>query len=110
MFWNIYLCLQCDIFGKNYRTHGAILSKVMKAISAQVVSCCALTNRNEIMHYMHGNIPFVFYYWAADLGVHLLLLNSSTVPQQDVQDHKLLVIPRLSSSVSSGSTKTFLPR
>ena len=48
----------------------------MKAVSAQVISCCVLTNRNNIIQKIHDNIPFIFECWA-DPVVHLLLLKSS---------------------------------
>ena len=48
----------------------------MKAVSAQVVSSSVFNKPPKIMQHMHGNIPYMFDYWA-DPVVHLLLGKSS---------------------------------
>ena len=50
----------------------------MKAVSAQVVSCCVLLQTPKIMQHMHDFIPCMFDY-CADMLVHLLLQKSSMV-------------------------------
>ena len=50
----------------------------MKAVSAQVVSCCVYDNTYKIILHMHGNIPYLFDFWA-DQFAHFLLLKSSMV-------------------------------
>ena len=36
----------------------------MKAVSAQVVSCCVYGKPNKIMQHTHGNIPYTIDCWA----------------------------------------------
>ena len=47
----------------------------MKAVSAQVVSCCVCDKLKKIMQYMHGDIPYLFDF-LADAFVHLRLLKN----------------------------------
>ena len=42
----------------------------MKALLAQVESCCVYVKAQKITEHMHGIIPFMFYCWA-DPVVHL---------------------------------------
>ena len=49
----------------------------MKAVSAQVVSCCIYDKPPILMPYINGNIQYMLDCWA-NLGVHLLLLKCST--------------------------------
>ena len=39
------------------------------------VSCCVYHNPEKIMQHMHGNIPYLFDFWANPF-VHLILLRS----------------------------------
>ena len=55
----------------------------MKAVSAQVVSCCVLTNRIFFMLNMHGNILYMFDCWDNRV-VHLLLRKSSQIHRKCV--------------------------
>ena len=48
----------------------------MKAVSAQVVSCCVHDKSKQNKQYLHGTVPNIFECWV-DLVVHLLLLKSS---------------------------------
>ena len=48
----------------------------MKAVSAQVVSCCVHDKSKQNKQYLHGTVPNIFECWA-DRVVHLLLLKSS---------------------------------
>ena len=42
---------------------------------AQVIGCCVYDKPQKNMQHMHGNIPYLFDFWA-DLVVHLLLQKS----------------------------------
>ena len=48
----------------------------MKAVLAQMVSCCVHDKLNIIMQHMHGIIPHMFDCWTEPV-VHLLLQKSS---------------------------------
>ena len=48
----------------------------MKAVSAQVVSCCVFYEPNKIMQQVNGKFSYMFDGWT-DLLDHLLLLKSS---------------------------------
>ena len=48
----------------------------MKALLAQVVSCCVCVKPIKVMQHMHGIITYMFEFWA-NLVVHLLILKSS---------------------------------
>ena len=47
----------------------------MKAVSAQVVSCCVYDKSKQNKPHLHGMIPYMFDNWAYPV-VHLYLLNS----------------------------------
>ena len=52
----------------------------MKAILAQMVSCCVYDKPHKSYQHMHGNILYMFYFWA-DPVVRLLLLKSYMIRQ-----------------------------
>ena len=62
----------------NYTMHGALQQKDIKAVLAQVVSCCVYDKLKKIMQHMYGIIPCMLDYWAEPV-VHLLLPQSSMV-------------------------------
>ena len=53
----------------------------MKAVSAELVSCCVYDKTKKVMEHMYGIIPIMFDYWA-DPVVHLLLVKSSMVEEK----------------------------
>ena len=72
MLQNFYLLHSSD-------AQSSVVGKEMKALSAQVVSCCVYDKLHVckvMQHKCHGNIPYFFDFWA-DLFVHLVLLKSS---------------------------------
>ena len=48
----------------------------MKAVTAQVVSCCVNVKPPKIIQYIYGHIPYHFDFWA-DPFVHLIILKIS---------------------------------
>ena len=48
----------------------------MKAVSAQVVSCCVYYNPKISMQHMHCNITYLFDFWADPVENLLLLLDA----------------------------------
>ena len=52
----------------------------MRAVAAQVVSCCVYDSLQKNLQYMHGNIPYLFDF-CTDPFVHLGLLQSSMIQQ-----------------------------
>ena len=56
--------------------HGALQQQEMKAVSAQVVSCCVYDKSKQSKQKLHGTFTYLFGCWANPV-VHLLLLKSS---------------------------------
>ena len=57
----------------------------MKAVSAQVVSCCVCQKPPKVMQNMHGNIPYMFDCWA-DPVAHRFPLKSSMLTLNTLEE------------------------
>lgn len=62
--------------------------------SAQSRNSTTPPPQKKIMHHMHGNVPYLFGFWA-DPFVHLLLLEKSSMHRLIEVEHELAVVIEL---------------